>query len=185
MGGGVAATGHEEVLDVSRVERSVRDAGASALIDMNAVVALDPETFGVMDVGTPVGKSDDVVMDDLMVVVFLTQNVIAHQPSAFAYTGDIVEPNEFPVQVFLYRCGIMVFGIVPQSDRDAKQLITNPFGVFNRVHHAAIFDPPGMENGPVDIITGIAALAAAGTIEVFRADDIFRASMRSQRLEVG
>ena len=84
----MASAGHEQIVDVSRIERTVRNAHPASLVNVNAVVAPDPIAFGVVHVGAPIGKGDGIGMNRLLVVVALVHDVVAHQTARLAPTKE-------------------------------------------------------------------------------------------------
>jgi len=124
----------------------------ASLVHVDAVIAPDPEPFGMMHVGAPVREGDGVVVDDTLVVILLAHHVIADESPALADTGHVVQPEKFPPEVLLTGSGIVVLGVVPQAQRDAEQFIADVLGVFDRVLHPAVLHPPGVMDMAVDVI---------------------------------
>ena len=90
MGCRVAASGHEEILDILRVQRPVGYACSASFVGMDTVVASDPVAFRMMNIGPPIRESDRVVVYDLVVIVPLVHDIITDEPATFSYAGDVV-----------------------------------------------------------------------------------------------
>ena len=79
---------------------------------------------------------------------------------------------------------IVVLGIVPETDIDAKQLVANLFGVVDRVEHSAELDLPSAVDAAAGVlIARTPALAVGGHIETGRPAEI-KPMMRVGRFEL-
>ncbi|MBA7710951.1 hypothetical protein ES703_119901 [subsurface metagenome] len=112
----MAPAGHKKIADVPGIQRSIGNARSPARIYMNHIISLDPESFRVVHIDSPVSKGNRVFVDSLPVIILLAHYIIAYQAPALSYSHYIVEPGQLAVLIFPGRIGIMVLGIVPKTD---------------------------------------------------------------------
>ena len=142
VAGAHAASGHEEVRDVLRVEAAVGDADPASVVDVHDVDPAHPESLGMMVIDPPVGEGDRVGVHDLFVEVPLGHDVVAHQASAFAHSGDVVQPGHPAGRAEFPRLRVVVLGVVPETEVDAKELVADLLGVPDGVGKPTEFDIP-------------------------------------------
>ena len=81
---------HEEIVDRSGVQASIWDAYSFVAVNVDAVVASDPEAFGMVDVDTPIGEGYGILVHYSVVVFGLAHDVVTDEAAAFTDSTDVV-----------------------------------------------------------------------------------------------
>ncbi len=138
MRGGEIASREHEVVHIARIQRTIRNRvgfGEAALLEMFAVLGLQPEAAGQVVVDLPAAVGDGVLeLCAAVLHVLLGHCVVAHVTATFAFAGQEAEPFHLPVVRAMFA---VVLHVVPHAEGDLEKLVAGLLRVADAVRFAA------------------------------------------------
>ena len=92
-----------------------------------------------MEVDRPASVGDPVLEEHGVLYVLLGQHVVSDEPTGLPLSGQHADPVKSPV---LRAVIASVLNMIPHTERDPQQFVTDRLVVREGVEHAAPFDPP-------------------------------------------
>ena len=151
MGSADIASCKHQVIDIPGIQTTVRDAVGltqAALLQVHTLAGHGKAT-GQVVVDLPTAIGNGIVKVGMILHIMLRQDIVAYIAAAFPLAGQETDPFQLPV-----LCTVVapVLDMVPCTEGDLQQLITNFFRIVDAVLHAAQLHPVEIGVDSVEIM---------------------------------